>query len=200
MNRYFEIINADGYHVGMSQEVAILPRENMAVVTRAANRLLANQARVNGWKPFPNEICDGQPVYVHIWHHDLPFSKRMELANGVHDRNGNPPRFSKEDIAAADGPGQHIAIAQFDKDGKAVPSMVVSPLGRTSMPTVQRENAAVLSTKTIVIQDMGHTIPDSALPAGAEAIPVSQTIFTPSVMPIGTPAETMAPPAPIEAR
>lgn len=156
MNRHYEYVDADGKHWCAAQELSHLPRENMDGVIRQANRLLANLARGKGWNPFPGEVKDGQPVYVHTWHPNFPMAERMKRINAVNHENGYPPLYDETEMKFADTPHMAIMIAQHDKDGKEVPHFLVPPLARSHIAPPVGQN---LSAKTVVIQDMGGETP-----------------------------------------
>lgn len=189
MNRHFEYIDSEGKHWSGVQELAHLPREDMATVIRSGNRLLAILARGKGWKPFPGEVSGGKPVYVHTWHPDFPFSERMKRINLVQVKNGNAPLHDADAIADADKPGFDITIAQFDKDGNVVPSMVIPPLGRTPIPP--GPGVSDLATRMITIEEHPATEGVPSAPVSAE--PAAVTIPEPAV-----PTGTQAKPEPIE--
>lgn len=191
MNRHFEYIDADGKHWSGVQEVPHLPREPMDTIIRHGNRLLAILARARGWKPFPGEIQDGHPVYIHTWHPDFPLSERMKRTNLVQKKNGQPELYDASAIEVADKPGVDITIAHFDQDGNVLPSMVIPPLGRSQILPPPIINGIEAATKTIVIQDQG-----TAATSGEPSVtPASVTMPAPAPS-----AGTMPAPAPIETR
>lgn len=188
---HIEVKDAEGYHHSKAMNIPELPRENPQTVMRQGMRQFANLARAKGW------------TEINVWHPLFPASKRMQRINLVQSKNGNPPLYTPEDIAAADHPGKDLTIAMFDKDGNVIPSMIVSPIGKTSQPElVPPANAGDASLKTIIINEHGADsgaalptdIPNS--PTAVAAPAVQQVVPAPGA----APAETMAAPAPIATR
>lgn len=167
MHRHFEYIDNEGQHQAGVQNIPSLPRESIKTVERQGNRLLAHNARLNGWKPFPGEVDNGKPVYLHTFHPDFPLSKRMERINHIRNVNGLPPFYDADQIANADKPDMDITVAQFDKNGNLIPSMVIPPLAREPhMPSVVH-NASDTATKVIAIREMGTESPTADIAAPA---------------------------------
>lgn len=200
MHRHYEYIHHTGKRACGTQNIPNLPRETYESLIADANRHLATNARAGGWLPFPGEIVGGQPVYVHVWHPEFPLSEQMKRVNHIQNANGHTLLWTKEQIADADKPGHDITIAQFDKDGNVIPSMVIPPLARSQIPNLIAPTAGQLITKTIVIQDMGTDAPAPAAagsPQGVTAAPETQPA---SNAPSVNPGQPGTPPLPIEDR
>lgn len=168
MNRHFEYIDADGKLNAATINVHTLERENASAMINKTNELIANLARVKGWQPFPGETAGGKPVYVHAWHPSFAPSEQMKRINHVQNVNGQKLLYTDQQIADADKPGTDITIAQFDRDGNAIPSMVVPPFAQSQMtvPNLIAPNAAQLTGQTIAVQQMGTT---AAIPSAPVA-------------------------------
>lgn len=170
MQRYYEYRDINGKRWGAMQSLLELPGRSVIPIIRGANMHLAINARAFGWDPHS----------IQTWHPDFPLSEVMKRNNDIQRENGNPLLHTDEDIAKIDHPGIEITIAQFDAQGKPLPSLVIPPLGRKQMlaaPTPTSDVAAQI-LQTTVIHDNGLN-PNPEV--GAGSLPPASGTVSPDV-------------------
>lgn len=152
-----EHIDADGKLVAMAHNMPTRPNENVSEGRKTFARLFGILVAKKGWtKP-------------QMWHPDFPNSERMKRINHVENVNGNKPRYSDEQIANADKPRANIVIANFDKDGKPIPSLEVPPLGLTLVGVTESTSPLAANVEPVPVEDMDMGAP--AAPVATPAVP-----------------------------